>query len=788
MESEDTSVKSQYGFKVGQYIGTKTSVYLINEIILRSDVQRETLITHSALGEERIFDACILDQQMQEQSMTILSEVEAKVIQENVLVEALRQRGIEEEKRKLAEQAEREAKQKQALLETKRKELLSLIKNSFTDNFLNTDASYESQFSNLLTFEEYKDEKVAYIREWFKQPPNLTGDGNLPDDEQALAIASVNGNVQVTARAGSGKTDTLIKRAQFLLMHCGVAPGQMLILAFNRKAVMEIRRRLLKALHKQAADVLATEIKQRKLASNGKRNTSEFDELEQKAIEAVASQLGLTLPYVMTFHSLAYAVVHPGENIIYDDSSSENQSLSAVIQKIIDEHRQNPEFVDTIRELMMAHFRDDWERFTQGGYDLNKEEIIKYRRSLPHQSLRGEYVKSFGEKVIADFLFIHDIKYKYEHNHWWNGQNYRPDFTIEKSNKFGVIIEYFGLKGDADYDEMSEAKREYWQQQDGWQLIEFSPQDISASKTCDFELTLKRLLEEYGITYRRLSEDEIWKRLKERAIDRFTKAMVSFVGRCRKLTLSPNELVKMVQSHGVMSPAEERFLRIGQEIYQVYLDRLAAEFQEDFDGLMQRAAECIDNYKTTFDKKLTHGDLAKIRYLFIDEFQDFSPLFYNMVQSIVKVNAKVQFFCVGDDWQSINGFAGSDLKYFRDFQRYIGEAKQLPISRNYRSARAIVNISNALMYGLGIPAVANQKEEGRVLLCDLSNFEPSFLEDERYPGDVITPAVFRLVKRIFNAELSLVLLCRQNRVPWYFNHQYKAGDTNDLDVNPVKLE
>ena len=56
--------------------------------------------------------------------------------------------------------------------------------------------------------------------------------------------------------------------------------------------------------------------------------------------------------------------------------------------------------------------------------------LLRFRRSLPRESLGGEYVKSYGEKVIADFLFEHDIAYKYERNHWWSGINYRPDFTI----------------------------------------------------------------------------------------------------------------------------------------------------------------------------------------------------------------------------------------------------------------------------------------------------------------------------------------------------------------------
>ena len=64
---------------------------------------------------------------------------------------------------------------------------------------------------------------------------------------------------------------------------------------------------------------------------------------------------------------------------------------------------------------------------------------------------------SRSAEVIADFLFEHAIPYKYEpRNHWWGKRNYRPDFTIFKTNQSGVIIEYFGLEGDPEYDARSQ--------------------------------------------------------------------------------------------------------------------------------------------------------------------------------------------------------------------------------------------------------------------------------------------------------------------------------------------
>ena len=134
------------------------------------------------------------------------------------------------------------------------------------------------------------------------------------------------------------------------------------------------------------------------------------------------SALQGSIPHVMTFDALAYALVHP-EKIIKDESGR-------ILQDVIDSYRSDPSYYDKIRTLMIAHFRADWERIISGGYERTPEEMLRYRRSLPRESLNRDYVKSYGEKVIADFLFEHDIIYKYERNFWWDGCNYRPDFTI----------------------------------------------------------------------------------------------------------------------------------------------------------------------------------------------------------------------------------------------------------------------------------------------------------------------------------------------------------------------
>ena len=684
-------------------------------------------------------------------------------------------------KRQAVEEEVRQREELDRLAERKRKEFLGRLRKQFQSDFRGADSFFNAFNRQIISAQAYAKKKVEFVQEWVAANtfPDENGVMLRPDDEQASAIAAVNGHILVVARAGSGKTTMLVNRALFLTKHCRLAPHELLLLAFNRKAALEIRRKLLECLNHEAAAEIAADIAFRTREAGGRKGFSK-DEVEANAVDAVAAKRGIALPHVMTFHALAHAIVHPEESLLYNGPDGQEQSLSKVVQQVIDDHLQIPAFKEKIRKLMLAHFREDWDRIIKGRHDQSKEEVLRFRRSLPRESLGGEPVKSYGEKVISDFLFENDIAYKYERNHWWNETvngvkartNYRPDFTIfkgsPKGKASGLIIEYFGLKGSADYDEMSERKREYWTDKEGWTLIEISPVDIAGRHLERVHEFLKRRLAENGISCVRLSEDEIWHRVKDRAIDRFTKATESFIGRCRSQSVSPADLQARLNSYSPLSSVEEMFLKLAPDLYDAYLIRLRHANQEDFNGLMQRAASAIEGGQTLFHRKNSStGDIVALRYLCIDEFQDFSELFHQLLSAIRKRTPDVELFCVGDDWQAINGFAGSDLRFFAKFEDYIGQSRRLFISTNYRSSKSIVDVGNALMNGLGNPAVAHEKSPGAVLMSDLNDFEPSVIEKHRHPGDIITPAVLRLASKALAKGLEVVILNRTNRLNWY---------------------
>ena len=106
--------------------------------------------------------------------------------------------------------------------------------------------------------------------------------------------------------------------------------------------------------------------------------------------------------------------------------------------------------------------------------------------------------------------------------------------------------------------------------------------------------------------------------------------------------------------------------------------------------------------------------------LLIDEFQDFSKLFYKLIISIKKYNPNLKLYCVGDDWQAINGFAGSDLKYFENFKNIFNNSETVETSNllyNYRSGKSIVGVGNRIMYNRGVPAKAYNTNLQSKIIC-----------------------------------------------------------------------
>ena len=152
-------------------------------------------------------------------------EAEDRERQRLAEVERIRQVEISEQKKceELAAlaRAEKEAQEQER---DKLRQILSLDAIGwFQDDYLTADTHFQSKYGTFNLEVEYKQFRREFLRGWFESNvlPTSTNKVQLAD-EQLDAIGEVHGNIQLIARAGSGKTSTVVYRAFFLIKHCRV--------------------------------------------------------------------------------------------------------------------------------------------------------------------------------------------------------------------------------------------------------------------------------------------------------------------------------------------------------------------------------------------------------------------------------------------------------------------------------------------------------------------------------------------------------------------------------------
>ena len=608
-------------------------------------------------------------------------------------------------------------------LDEDRKEIAAAaLKERFETDYLGAQEFMSHNFPEVLSFGEIHDMQINFIMAWANKRLNRKA-----SREQATAIGCVDGDVLVTARAGSGKTWVLVARAVFLVEHCGVLPSEVLLLAFNRKAADEIDSRL-----------------RDELGSMGNPSGADVE-----------------IPLAMTFHSLAYSLVHPKESLIWDDEHENRYTQSAVVQSVIDANCSDPRFLSQVRKIMTSFFSDDWGLINGPPIRASAQEGLAWLNETPQKCFNPEHaVRSFGEKLIANFLVRYEVKYWYEQVHKWDDRWVRPDFEID-GVKSKVIIEYFGLQGKPEYDQQMDKKRAYWKKRN-IPLVEIYPNQIARGQ---------KELEEYLITElgkfceigEPLSDDEIWEAYKEDAISEFSTVVKDTINKCRYLDMSPKDLSDLI-SQNVSLPKEiSDFGYLSVEIYREYLSILKRTEREDFGGLVSRASLGVEQGRSTFNRRGQRGDLSDLRFICVDEFQDFSAQFDRLMKAIKTSSPASQLFCVGDDWQAINGFAGADLKYFENQGKSVGQQNRIVLRKNYRSQNAVVGFGNAIMKGFGPAASATRTGTDLVLRANLNDFAMTDEEALLTGDDRKVAAIMRIVSQELSCGETVTLLGRKNR-------------------------
>mgnify|MGYP001177269607 CR=1 FL=1 len=471
---------------------------------------------------------------------------------------------------------------------------------------------------------------------------------------QRKAIVTDEDSTLVVAGAGTGKTSTVVGKVSYLLTKKEIKPNEILALAFGRDAADEMRERV--------KEKTGISIEIRTFHSTGKKIIESIKDRKQKISDrAIYDRAKLSL-----FTDILRAML-------------KNEQSKKKIFNFISKHRYPAKYLED--------FKTDTDYF-------------EYMRKFELETLRGERVKSFEELLIADWLFLNGVYYEYEfpyeHDTSSRKKNqYRPDFKLlgNRKNKIedGVYLEHFGI--DREGKTAPQINKEDYNRSINWKRSLHRQKGTILIETYSWERmegvilqNLKKKLIQKGIEPNP-NDPEIEKQLFER--EEVNKRLVSlvsdFLGIYKEGQYTKEEMVKSLSL--LDSNERERykvFLELFYDVYNRYQNYLKKRQEVDFADLLKLATEKLKNneYKTNFKR------------IIIDEYQDISRGRYRFLKAIIDQQKDCRIMCVGDDWQSIYAFNGSDIKYTFDFEKNFGKAARVDLDKSFRFSKPILDVSS----------------------------------------------------------------------------------------------
>lgn len=548
-------------------------------------------------------------------------------------------------------------------------DLIAKFQDSDDDNYkkvlIIAQRGYEMvDFKNKKYIEKSLIEHKDYFDNLFKDV-----DSNiLLDEEQRKAILIDEDYSLIIAGAGSGKTTTMAAKVKYLIEKKKIDPATIILLSFTNKATEELNH-ILNDIFKLNVEVLT------------------FHKLGMKFIRNITN----------------YPVQIVGDKGIY---------------AILTEYFTNFVFKDKIllkrylecfgKFLKLSDFCFDFDNYDEYynyymdvKYEQNQNNLSNYINERIKSRLRymktinGEQVESEGEYRIANFLYSKGINYSYEKQYFrglTGNRSYKPDFTIYDLDRI-IYLEYFGfaklnndnsIESDGEtYKSYIYAKRET-HKSNNTEMIELFGRYESGQQYLSklfFEII------DRNIIMHERTDKEIFYRLLETSKDfpymNLIRFFVTFIGLYKELNYTENDFNKLKEQTENKEIKEQ--LDLLKDVFAFYQQKLRENNQIDFQDMIRYAYNQMSLIKE--NKEFINYD-----YVIIDEYQDISMQRYNFTKKISDLfDSKI--VAVGDDWQTIFSFSGSDIQLFTRFCELMGYAEIVKITKTYRNSQELIDLA-----------------------------------------------------------------------------------------------
>ena len=489
------------------------------------------------------------------------------------------------------------------------------------------------------------------------------------DDDQRRVVLTDEDYCLVIAGAGAGKTTTVAAKVKYLVEKRGIKPSEILVVSFTNKAVGELK-------------------------------------------EKINKQLKIECP-ITTFHSTGNAILHKDSeeklNIV------QNEKLYFVLEDYFrDSVLQNQKLVDDLIQFFATYFdapiqaknkEELYAKLSAANFSTLKSEageidyqvLVKNSRDKKHTTIQNEVLRSQEEVQIANFLYLNNIDYEYEPRYKFNIEGakkpYTPDFIIRQNGK-EAYIEHFGITQSGNSNRYTAEELEKYKKavkdkvalhkQHGTTLLyTFSEFDDGIPMLEH----LRKQLEWAGFILNPRDNKEVMQKISNQDGSRYIRKLINLVDRFIsnfKTNGYPAEKFDewSAQSNNVRT---KLFLGICKECYLEYERYLREHNAIDFSDMINKSARLLKESKAVSEQ-------IDFKYIIVDEYQDISRQRFDLVGALHDVTS-AKIIAVGDDWQSIYAFSGSDITLFTKFSEIMGYAELLKITKTYRNSQEVIDIA-----------------------------------------------------------------------------------------------
>lgn len=490
-------------------------------------------------------------------------------------------------------------------------------------------------------------EKAAELR--VKKAYELIGDveGRKLDKQQMTCIVKDAHNHLVIAGAGTGKTTTVVGKIKYLLKSQKCKPDEILVLSFTNASASEMSVRI-------------------------NRETG-------CAIDA------------STFHKLGLNIITKVNGTVPKITQLKMRSF---IKEQVDQLMRTDSYMNLLGEYLLFNrvvSKSEFDFKTKAQYD-------EYLRFNPPTTIKKESVKSYGEMDIANFLNQNGIEYIYEAPYSSDTRTgeyaqYYPDFYLPE---YDIYIEYFSVDRNCNVPDYFKGSRGMTASQAYQASMKWKRETHKANNTTMIECyayeklegnlleNLEKKLSAKGVHFNPKDANALWEQISaegESVLDGIIELFETVINLIKSNGYTIDTVRKLnVNNCNVRS--NNLLLTLLEPVFNRYCAYLREHNEIDFNDMINDAARLVREGKYE----------SPYKYVIVDEYQDISKARFLLLHSI-RESRDYDLFCVGDDWQSIYRFAGSDIGYILNFEKYWGAAEISKIETTYRFSHKLIEIS-----------------------------------------------------------------------------------------------